>query len=105
MANLARSAITFNKEWSEGRNRRFFVRDVTATLTGQGGTTNKILASVLGLLEITDVRCAVKSDNSVVYGCAPAVDGSYILLTVAGAPGTPADVSATVRMIVVGRTM
>ena len=105
MANLARSAITFNKEWSEGRNRRFFVRDVSMVLTGQGGNTNKILASVLGLLEITDARCAVKSDNSIVYGCAPSVDGSYLLLTVAGAPGTPADVTATVRAIVAGRTL
>lgn len=105
MADLARSAIVFNKDWSEGRNRSLFVRDVTMTLTGQGGNTNKITADVLGLLEILDVRSAVKSDNTVVYGCAPSIDGSRMLLTVAGAPGTPADVTATVRAIVAGRTI
>jgi hypothetical protein len=102
MADLARSAVTFNDEWSEGRNRRFFFRDLTLNLTGQGGNTNKILASVLGFAKLTVVEFAVKTDDTVVYGCSPSNDGSKLLLTVSGAPGTPADVTATVRAVVGG---
>jgi hypothetical protein len=53
MADLARSAVVFNDEYSNGRNKRFFVRDITMTLTGQGGITNRILASTLEFLKIT----------------------------------------------------
>ena len=105
MANLARSAVVFNGDWSEGRNKRLFIRDVTMTLTGQGGATNKILASVLGLLKITECRYAIKTDNTIVYGCAPSNDGSFLMLTVAAAPGTPADVTATVHAVIAGTTM
>jgi hypothetical protein len=105
MANLARSAVVFNSEWSEGRNKRVFVRNVTMTLTGQGGTTNKILASVLGFTKLLECRSAVKSDNSVIYGRAPSIDGSFLMLTVAGAAGTPADVTATVQAVVTGETL
>lgn len=99
MANLARSAVTFNREWSEGRNKQIFVRDVTCVLTAQGTATNKILASVLGFLEVYEVPQAVKSDDSVVYVACASYDGSMILLGT-----TPADITATVRMLVKGRT-
>lgn len=100
MADLARSAVTFNREWTEGRNRSIFVRDVTCVLTGQGGATNKILASVLGFLEIYEVTAAIKSDNGTAYVANPSYTGNMILLGT-----TPADVTATVRMMVKGRTL
>lgn len=100
MANLARSAITFNREWSEGRNKSIFVRDVTCTLTGQGGLTNKILADTLGFLEVFHVAAARKTDNSLSYAACPSADGSFITLGL-----TPGDVTATVQMLVKGRTI
>lgn len=102
MADLARSAITFNDEYSTGRNRRFFVRDVTMNLTGQGGTTNRILASVLGLIKITACDAVVKTDNSAIYLGTPSQDGSMLLLSPGAAPMVPADVTATVRTTVEG---
>jgi hypothetical protein len=106
MADLARSAVVFNDEWSEGRNRRFFVRDVTMTLTGQGGATNKIPASVLGFLKINRCDSAVKSDNSAMYVGVPNADGSALLLSPGAAgPLVPTDVTATVKAIVVGQTL
>lgn len=102
MADLARSAVVFNDEWSEGRNRRFFVRDVTMTLTGQGTATNKILASVLGFLKITRCDALVKSDNSAIYTGVPSADGSMLLVSPGAAPMVPADVTATVRGTVAG---
>jgi len=101
MANLARSQVTFNDEWSEGRNRRIFNRDITLALSGQGGTTNKILASTLGFLKIIAVSGARDSSNNNILS-APSYDGSYIILSVLGA-GTPADSSATIRMTVRGK--
>lgn len=100
MANMARSQVTFNAEWSVGRNRREFVRDVTLALTGQGGTTNKILASTLGFLRVLDATGERDSNNNVI-SASPSFDGTFIVLTVLGA-GTPADSSATVRMLVHG---
>ena len=100
MGDLARSAIVFNRDWSEGRNRNVFVRDVTLTLSGQGGATNKILAETLGFLEVYEVASAVKSDDGTVYVANPSYDGTFILIGT-----TPGDVTATVRMLVKGRTL
>jgi hypothetical protein len=102
MADLARSAVVFNDEWSDGRNRRFFVRDVTMTLTGQGGLTNRIPASVLGFLRITGCDAVVKTDNTAIYLGVPSNDGSQLLLSPGAAPMVPADVTATVRTTVEG---
>jgi hypothetical protein len=105
MANLARSALTFNAEWSEGRNRRIFVRDVTAVLTGQGTVANAIPASIFGFTKILRCDVAVKSDNTAMYVGAPSFNGDRLLLSPGAAPMVPADVTATVRMVVGGLTM
>ena len=102
MADLARSAVVFNDEWSEGRTRRIFVRDVTMTLTGQGSAANKITASVLGLVKITECDAVVRSDNAAIYLGVPSADGSQLLLSPGAAPMVPADVTATVRTTVGG---
>ncbi len=99
MANLARSAVTFNREWSEGRNKQIFVRDVTCVLSAMGTATNKIEASTLGFLEVYEVPMAVNDANTVVYVANPSFDGTLILMGT-----TPADITATVRMLVKGRT-
>lgn len=100
MGNLDRSAVAFNREWSEGRNKQIFVRDVTLTLTGQGGGTNKIEAATLGFLEVLEVPMAVGTGDDIVYLASPSNDGSQILI---GA--TPGDVTDGVRMLVKGRTL
>ncbi len=102
MADLARSAVVFNDEWSEGRNRRIFVRDVTMTLSGQGTAANKIPASVLGFYRLTGCDAVVKTDNTAIYLGVPSQDGSQLLLSPGAAPMVPADVTATVRTTVEG---
>src|SRR5262249_34738727 len=105
MADLARSAITFNLDWKEQHSQPLFNRDVTITLTGQGGTTNRILASVFGLLKFTKGGTFVKNDNSAIYVGVPSIDGSMLLLSPGAAPMVPADVTATIRGVVVGTTI
>lgn len=100
MANLARSAVTFNEVWTEGKNTNLLAKDVTCVLTAQGDATDKILASVLGFSKIMKVLSVRKSDNSVIYFGCPSNDGSFVLL---GTSTTPATITATVRMIVIGR--
>lgn len=102
MSDLARSAVVFNDEWSEGRNRRVFVRDVTMTLTAQGTVANKIPASVLGFVKIKACDAVVRTDNAAIYLGVPSADGSQLLLSPGAAPMVPADVTATVRTTVEG---
>ena len=97
---MTRSQVTFNAEWSVGRNRREFVRDVTLALTGQGGLTNKILATVLGFTKVLDATGERDSTNNVI-NASPSFDGTFIVLSILGV-GTPADSSATIRMLVHG---
>lgn len=101
MANLAFSAVTENEYWREGLNNRFVTKDLTLVLTGQGGTTNKILASTLGFSAIRKVHSAVVSDGTHL-NAAPSYDRSYITLAAKGS-GTPADQTLTARLIVVGK--
>lgn len=98
MANLAYSAVTENEYTREGK---FVVKDLTLVLTGQGGATNKILASTLGFTAVLDVRSAVIS-TGVHLNAAPSYDRSYITLAAKGS-GTPADQTLTLRLIVVGK--
>jgi hypothetical protein len=97
---MTRSQVAFNADWMTGRNRRILKRDVTLTLTGQGGLTNRIVASALGLLKIVDVSASRDSANNVI-AAQPSYDGTFIVLSVTTA-GTPADSSATIRMVVDG---
>jgi hypothetical protein len=82
MSNLAASAVTVLRSWLEGgiTGKEFVCLQVSLVLTGQGGATNKILASVLGLTKVYEVSNGVASDNSLVVPAAPSADGSFILL-------------------------
>ena len=108
MANLASSAVTINRSWTEGgvTGKELSCRDVTAVLTGQGGTTNLITAASLSLVSIQQVSIAVANDNSKVYSAAPSFDNLKVLLVdltqVTDASRIPADITATVRFTVKG---
>lgn len=82
MANLASSAVTLVDSWYlAGMNgKKFRAKRLTIVLTGQGGTTNKILATALGFTTIHGCSNAVLSDDSQVIAANPSYDGSYILL-------------------------
>lgn len=104
MANLAASAVTINASYNTGEffgARQRYV-NATCVLTGQGGATNKIPASVFGLSKIRTVLLCVGSDN-VIYVAAPLYDESGVGISlVNGASGAPADLTATVRLVVTG---
>lgn len=102
MGNLASTAVAINRSWTEGgiNGRDLSCRDVSLTLTGQGGLDNKILASVLGLTSLEQcgnfvddadglIPAAVSNDRSMLllYNMAEATDG---------ARAVPADFNATV---------
>lgn len=113
MADLAATAVVVNNVWKEGGtiSRRFLVKDVTLTLTGQGGTTNQIPASLFGMSEIVDVRGARTSADALVVA-SPDYTGDNILLGPTSLEatgdaetlpiGTAADFTGTVRLVVVG---
>ena len=103
MANLAQSAVVIERAWTEGgtTGKELSCRLVTLTLTGQGDTTDKILASVLSLTKIEQATLFVKNDNSVIYKAVPSYDGSMLLLGLVAAD-TPATVTATIRGVVKG---
>lgn len=85
MATLAQSAVTANEVWYTGRNRKFKCVDATLALTGQGGSTNTILAVLFGLSKITEVRAARDSSDNPVNG-RPSYDGTAVRLDVRAAP-------------------
>lgn len=80
MANLAQSAVVVNKWFyagagQTGAKRKFL--DVTMTLTGQGGGTNLIAASLFGLRVINQVA-GFRDSNGLAYLAAPSYDGTGI---------------------------
>lgn len=101
MASLASTAVTVNSWYYT--NARVGSREkavnVTLVLTGQGGATNKILASVLGLQSVIRASPFVKSDNSDVQVASAAADGTFLLLGT-----TPGDVTGTYSGIVFGNS-
>jgi hypothetical protein len=102
MANLASTAVTPNR-WFYTNARvgsRQKAVNVTLVLTAQGGTTNKILASTLGLITIEDATPFTASDNSAVAVAAPSADGTFLLLGT-----TPADVTGTYSGTVFGQAL
>lgn len=101
MANLAATAVVQNDYFYPHRNQVRQVKNLTLTLTGQGTTTNKILASVLGFNIIRQASPAVKDDNTLVIVAAPSIDGSMLLLKAAGS-NAPADYTAVVTLDVEG---
>lgn len=103
MANLAASAVVEVSSWSSaGTNGRLLAnRKLTLTLTGQGGATNKILASTLGFTKIQSATPAVGDGNDHIYVASPSYDGTFLLLK-ASATDAPADITDTVRLTVTG---
>lgn len=109
MATLAQSAVTIRDSWWEGGipAKKTKVLSVTMVLTGHGGATNTILASVFGLTTIREVTPVQTDDNSAVYLGAPSYDGTKLFLyDLSGATDAtrdaPADITDTVRCIVKG---
>jgi hypothetical protein len=96
MAALASSAVAVVERWTEGglNSRKYVVKKVTLTLTGQGTATNKITATVLGFKKIVDASPLVKSDDSEIILATPSYDGSFLLLN-AGGTTAPADETGT----------
>lgn len=103
MANLAESAVKTRESWAEVRigKPKLRVKRLDLTLSGQGGTTNKILATTLKFGKIIESGDAVKLDNSGVLPTSPSYDGSMLLIKAAGT-ATPTDVSGIYSVIVKG---
>jgi hypothetical protein len=95
MADLASSAVTLNRYWYEGLQRNVQCKDVTLVLTGQGGTTNKIPASVLGFTKVIGNCSLVKSDNSVIVNGVADYAGDNLLLQEVTAEYDDPDVNVT----------
>lgn len=105
MPDLAASAITTLDRWTEGglTGKRHVVKRVTLNLTGQGGTTNRILASTLGFKRILEVSVGVDAGNTDMFLACPSVDGSMLLFNDPSvASNVPADITDTVTLNVKG---
>lgn len=96
MANVLQSKVTINDSWLTDGNtgKKFSARNVTVILATQGGTTNKLLASVLALTKIVDCSPVTASDNSI-YTAAPSYDGTFLVFS-------GGDISKTVNFTVKG---
>jgi hypothetical protein len=110
MAALAAGAVTVLSSWRSGLipPRQVKVAHLELALTGQGGATNTISASVLGFTTILKSGPVQTDDNSAVYMAAPSYDGKklflYDLSNVTDATrDAPADITDTVRLVVEGR--
>ena len=115
MADLASSAVVINRAWSEGgtTGKELSCRQVTLTLTAQGGTTNRILASVLALSVIEQASVFTDSANAKLFIASPnvaaagnaAAGGALLLVDLTQAVDAsriPADVTATITGVVKG---
>lgn len=102
MADLAKTAVQLVDGWEHRQpGRNFTLRQFVLTLTGQGGTTNKIPASVLGFAKIKEAHNGVSASDSNIVVAAPSLDGSYLLLE-ASATDAPADFTGTLTILVGG---
>jgi uracil phosphoribosyltransferase len=83
MADLAASAVTVVDQWTEGdlTGKRRVCKVLRLALTGQGGTTNKITAAVLGFSKIQSCSNALDYTNGTkVIPAVPNAAGTAILL-------------------------
>lgn len=110
MAALAANAVTVLGSWRSGLipPRQVKVAHLQLVLTGQGGATNTISASTLGFTTILKGGPVQTSNNSAFYMAAPSYDGTKLFLyDLSNATGAtrvaPADITATVRLVVEGR--
>mgnify|MGYP001549211174 CR=1 FL=1 len=109
MSNLASTAVTILRQWTDGgtAGKDIVCRQVSLVLTGQGTTANAIPASTMFLSKIEQSTSAVASDNSSVYPTSPSADGTKLLFTnpdqTTDANRTdPADITDTVILVVKG---
>lgn len=109
MAALAQSAVTINRAWVEGglAGKDVRCRQVTLVLTGQGTIANPIAASLFNLTKIEQCSNAINDADTVIYPCVPSYDGTKLLFNslvqaTDANRALPADITATVRLIVKG---
>lgn len=102
MAVLAASAITINSVSKTGgaSSRRRKQMDVTLVLTGQGGLTNNIPAALFGMVNFHSAYSARDSSSNAVHA-RPSFDKTLLVLSTGGS-AAPADLTATVRLIIEG---
>lgn len=100
MSNLAQSAVTENGFWLQtgatGGNRK--VVDATLVLTGQGGGTNLIQASLFDMTKIDQVL-NMRNVSGKIYIAAPDTAGAGILISAASA-ATAAQAAPTFKFLV-----
>lgn len=103
MADLAKSAVTVLDSWFDGglASKKYIARRVRLNLTGQGGTTNKIPASVFDMAKIVDVSSAISQATDELISCAAAYDQSYLVFG-DGASNAPADQTGLFDLVVRG---
>ncbi len=102
MANLAASAVTINRGYVEPRSGGAVTwREYTLVLTGQGGTTNLIPASVLKFSKILEAKPGISASNANMIVAWPNLAGSALLLK-ASATDAPADFTGTITILVGG---
>jgi hypothetical protein len=104
MAALTASGVTINDWWSEGgtNGRKFKAKEVNLVLSSQGGASNTIAASLFGMTKIVQARSFRDSSSNSVIGF-PSYDGTKLYFCTAETAGTPADQTATLRGVVVGK--
>jgi len=80
MANLDASAVTINSSYFFGglAGKRAVMRNVTLALTGQGGASNLIPASALGLTKIEGCTNGHGPGGPGLYLAAPSSDGANL---------------------------
>ena len=103
MADLAAAAVEILDEWYEDglAGNMYIARKFRLILTGQGGTTNTIPASVLQLGTIVSAGSAIANDNTEVITCVPSYDQSFLIFG-DGASNAPADQTGMFDVIVRG---
>lgn len=104
MAALTSAGVTVNAVYKGGgtNSRRYLYKDVTLTLSSQGGLTNNIPCALFGMSKIVGVEGPFRDASSVLYEAGPSATGAYLIFATAETAGTPADQTATVRGVVFG---
>lgn len=100
--------LTVTSAWTNVASpKRIKQKYITIVLSSQGGATNYIAASELGLTKIFASSAAQKSDDAIAYLTAPSYDQTklffYNLENATDATrGDPVDVTGTFRLLVTG---
>lgn len=84
MADLLAANVTNIASWRTGglNGKRNIVKQVKWTGTTAGGTSNKLLASALGLTKV--LKCSnilLDASTKAVFPAVPSADGTYIIAT------------------------